>query len=85
MSRKNKRYSEEFQLSVIRDYYSSGMSKKACVRKYQLSSDSVLLYWLRKHDSAKESLPLQSESNPVFHRQEFDFRFWFSVPNLGTK
>ena len=63
MSRKNKRYSEEFQLSVIRDYYSSGMSKKACVRKYQLSSDSVLLYWLRKHDSAKESLPLQSESN----------------------
>ena len=63
MSRKNKRYSEEFQLSVIRDYYSSGMSKKACVRKYQLSSDSVLLYWLRKHDSAKECLPLQSESN----------------------
>ena len=49
-------------MSVIRDYYSSGMSKKACVRKYHLSGDSVLLYWLRKHDSEKVSLPLQSES-----------------------
>ena len=29
--------------------------------------------------------PCKSAGFPVFHRQEFDFHFWFSVPNLGTK
>ena len=29
MSKKYKEYSEEFKLSVLRDYYSSGMSKYA--------------------------------------------------------
>ena len=56
-------YSEEFKLSVIRDYYSSGMSKYACVRKYQLRSDATLLNWLRKYESEKDSLPLQSDSS----------------------
>ena len=63
MSKTYQRYSEEFKLSVIRDYYSSGMSKYACVRKYELRSDSTLLNWLRKYESGKDSLPLQSESS----------------------
>ena len=58
-----KRYSEEFKLSVIRDYYSSGVSKRACVRKYGLSGDAILLLWLRKYECEKDSLPLQSESS----------------------
>ena len=56
-----KRYSAEFKLSVIRDYYSSGMSKRACVRKYGLSGDAILLLWLRKYESEKDLLPLQPE------------------------
>ena len=36
MRRKYERYSEEFKLSVVRDYYSCGMSKYACVKKYNL-------------------------------------------------
>ena len=63
MSKTYQRYSEEFKLSVIRDYYSSGMSKSACVRKYQLRSDATLLNWLRKYECEKDSLPLQSESS----------------------
>ena len=63
MSKTYQRYSEEFKLSVIRDYYSSGMSKYACVRKYQLRSDATLLNWLRKYESEKVSLPLQPESS----------------------
>ena len=63
MSKTYQRYSEEFKLSVIRDYYSSGMSKYACVRKYQLRSDATLLNWLRKYECEKDSLPLQSESS----------------------
>ena len=63
MSKTYQKYSEEFKMSVIRDYYSSGMSKYACVRKYQLRSDATLLNWLRKYECEKDSLPLQSESS----------------------
>ena len=62
MSKKNKRYSEEFKLSVIRDYYSSGMSKKACVRKYHLCGDGLLRSWLLKYDSEKNVVSLPPES-----------------------
>lgn len=62
MSKKYKDYSEEFKLSVIRDYYSSGMSKYACMKKYGLSSPRLLLSWLRKYDSDEKALPLQSEN-----------------------
>ena len=61
MSRKYQTYSEEFKLSVIRDYYSSGMSKKACIRKYGLSGDAILLSWLRKYENTEKVVPLQSE------------------------
>ena len=41
-------YSYEFKLSVIRDYYSSGMSKKACARKYGLCNETLLRSWIIK-------------------------------------
>ena len=59
----NKKYSEEFKLSVIRDYYSSGMSKYACRKKYELSSPRLLLTWLRKYGSPAESVPLPSDQS----------------------
>ncbi len=42
MSKKRKVFSEEFKLSVIRDYYSSRMSKGTCRRKYGLISPTML-------------------------------------------
>ena len=54
MSKNYQRYSEEFKLSVIRDYYSSGMSKYACRRKYHLRSGGTLLNWLRKYENEKK-------------------------------
>ena len=63
MSRNHQFYSEEFKLSVVRDYYASGMTKYACRRKYHLNSDATLLNWLRKYESEKVSLSLQSESS----------------------
>ena len=62
MSRKNQIYSEEFKLSVIRDYYFSGMSKKACVRKYSLCCSSLLTSWLRKYENSEKVVPLQPEA-----------------------
>ena len=77
MSKTYQKYSEEFKLSVIRDYYSSGMSKYACVRKYHLRSDGTLLNWLRKYESEKDLLPLQSESSnedDMANRSKDDYR-----------
>ncbi|MBR1379706.1 MAG: transposase [Bacteroidaceae bacterium] len=61
MSKSRKHLSEEFKLSVIRDYYSSGMSKCACRRKYNLSSPTMLNSWLKKYGIEKEMVPLQSD------------------------
>ena len=71
-----KRYSEEFKLSVIRDYYSSGMSKSACIRKYGLSGDAILLLWLRKYESEKKLLPLQLEltEEKMANRSKEDYK-----------
>ena len=62
MSKKRyNQYSEEFKLSVVRDYYSSGMSKYACQKKYKLSSSRLLRNWLSKYEYSSESLPLSSK------------------------
>lgn len=77
MSRNYQNYSEEFKLSVVRDYYASGMTKYACRRKYHLNSDATLLYWLRKYESEKKSLSLQSESSnddDMANRSKDDFQ-----------
>lgn len=63
MSKKYKEYSEEFKLSVIRDYYSSGMSKYACMKKYGLSSPRLLLTWLRKYESSPEFVSLRPDQS----------------------
>lgn len=61
MSRKIQKYSEEFKLSVICDYYSSGMSKYACAKKYGLKSLSTLPSWLQKYGSQENPVPLPPE------------------------
>ena len=42
MNVSRKYYSSEERLNILRDYYCSGMSLKACVLKYGLSHHSVL-------------------------------------------
>ena len=76
MSRNYQTYSEEFKLSVIRDYYSSGMSKKACIRKYGLSGNAIFLNCLRKYDNAENVVPLQAEPNDddMANRSKDDYR-----------
>ena len=66
-------YSEEFKLSVLRDYYSLGMSQHACTRKYSLCNASLIGSWLKKYDLEKESLPLEgspSESSMANRNKE---------------
>ena len=59
--RSPQKISEEFKLSVNRDYYSSGMSQYACARKYHLSSLSLLPSWLKKYGPKIKPLSLPDE------------------------
>ena len=61
MRKKWQHYREEEILSILRDYYNSGMSKRSCARKYDLISRSTLDRWLRKYESHPELLSLLPE------------------------
>ena len=76
MSRKYQVYSEEFKLSVIRDYYSSGMSKNACAMKYGIGGKGQLLDWLRKYEKAENVVPLQAEPDDedMANRSKDDYK-----------
>ena len=58
--KKPRQFSEEFKLSVLRDYYSSGLSQYACAKKYGLSSLSLIPNWLKKYDCQVKTLSLQA-------------------------
>ena len=61
MRKKRHHYSEEERLSILRDYYSSGMSMYACVQKYHMSTNSILIRWKKEYESHPEFVSLQSE------------------------
>lgn len=54
--RNYRKFSRQFILTVLLDYYSSGSSKRSIVRKYGLSG-GLLYGWLRKYESESLSLP----------------------------
>ncbi|MBO5886396.1 MAG: transposase [Paludibacteraceae bacterium] len=58
MRKKHQRYSEEERLSILRDYFTSGMGKRACCRKYDLSCLAVLCKWIKKYESHPELVSL---------------------------
>lgn len=58
MCKRRRSYSEEFKLSVLREYYSSGMSMYACQKKYSISSSSFK-YWLKQYGYEKKVVSLQ--------------------------
>ena len=61
MIKTRKQYSEEERLSILRDYYSSGMSMYACAKKYHLSTYTLLRKWKKKYDSSPKVVSLHPE------------------------
>ena len=61
MSKKYKSYRKEDKLSLLRDYYQSGLSKNSCCRSRGISSIRLLNTWLKVCVNEKELLSLQSE------------------------
>src|SRR6056297_76726 len=49
--RNNSFYSKEFKEKVITDFLTGNYSKKGLVRKYNLSSDSLVHDWLKRYNS----------------------------------
>ena len=60
MSRKRTTYDEEYKMSILREYYSSGMTRNAFIKKHNLPY-SNLLRWLRSYELENNSLSLQSD------------------------
>ena len=76
MSRKNKTYSKEEQLHLLREYHELGLSKYEFCRRHEISCIKVLNYWLKKHDSSKEFVPLQPEliEDEMANRSKEDYK-----------
>lgn len=62
MSRKLKRYSKEYKLSLLREYYSSGMLKYAFAYEHNLPP-ATFLGWLSAYESEKKVLSLQPDQS----------------------
>ena len=61
MSKKYKSYSKEDKLSLLRDYYQSGLSKYSFCKSRGISSIRLLNTWLKVFANEKDLLSLQSE------------------------
>lgn len=61
MSKKYKSYSKEDKLSLFRDYYQSGLSKKSFCKSRGIASVWSLNTWLKVFANEKDLLSLQSE------------------------
>ena len=55
------KYSEEEKLNYLRLYHESGMSKRSFCKHHGIYDGTLLNSWLRKYESPKEMVPLQSE------------------------
>ena len=54
-------YSEAFKLEVLRDYYSSGLSKLSTAKKWGLKSHVDIVRWIKCYPIDSELLSLPSE------------------------
>lgn len=57
---RHRSFSEEFILNLLREYYSSAVSKSFICRKYDVDSAS-LYHWLKKYDLEGKELSLSQE------------------------
>ena len=55
------KYSVEEKLNYLRLYHESGMSKRSFCKHHGFCDLSLLNSWLKKYESPKEIVPLQSE------------------------
>ena len=76
MRKKPTKYSDEEKLHYLRLYHESGMSKRTFCKRHGLCDASLLRIWLKKYESAKEVVPLQSEQSEedMANRSKDDYK-----------
>lgn len=77
MGRKRKYYSEADKLSLLREFYQSGMSKNKFCKEKCISSIHVLSVWMAKYSEEKKSLSLQPEqldTEDMANRSKEDYK-----------
>lgn len=87
-----KTYSETFKLEVLCDYYASGMSMIATVKKWGLTSHSDIFRWLKCYPIDSDLLSLPSEllaelsmrNEPKSKEQILEEELFRLKKNVGT-
>lgn len=75
MSRKRTTYDEEYKICILREYYSSGMTRNAFLKKHNLPY-ATFLRWLRSYELDNNSLPLQpdQQDDDMANRSKDDYK-----------
>lgn len=55
------RYPKDFKIKVLKDMYENNLSHNFTVKKYSLSHQSVLKYWMRQYPLDSKSLSLSQK------------------------
>lgn len=55
------RYPKDFKIKVLKDMYENNLSYRFTVRKYGITSQQVLKYWIRQYPLDSESLSLSQK------------------------
>ena len=63
MSKKYKSYSKEDKLSLLRDYYQSGLSKNSFCKSRGIAAVKSLNTWLKVFTNEKDLLSLQDQKS----------------------
>lgn len=61
MSQTRKRYSREDRLSILRDYYFSGLSLHRYAKEHGLKDSGMLTKWIKMYEDDKDFVSLQRE------------------------
>ena len=54
-------FTDDDRLMIVREYLESGLPAEKIIKKYHISSRSVLFSWMDKFLNERDSLPLQQE------------------------
>ena len=54
-------FTDDDRILIVREYLESGVSAEEIIKKYHISSRSVLFSWMDKFLNGKDLLPLQQE------------------------
>ena len=75
MSRKRTTYDAEYKICILREYYLSGMTRNAFLKKHNLPY-ATFLRWLRSYELDNNSLPLQpdQQDDDMANRSKDDYK-----------